>query len=197
LEPGLGGGSSDASSSLLAGNAAWGLNYSRPRLMELAAQLGSDVPFFLAGQAAVCRGRGERVEPVGPLPRLDVVVVKPPAGVATAEAYQRLQAGPVSPAAAKYSAGRLAELLACFERGSLARAGRLMTNRLQAAAAGLCGWIDRLRRALADAGCYAHLMTGSGSACFGVMRSTRQARRTAALLRARGFGSAFASATCR
>ena len=59
---GLGGGSSDAAATLLAGNLAWKIDWPRERLIELAAELGSDVPFFLSGGAAICRGRGELVE---------------------------------------------------------------------------------------------------------------------------------------
>jgi 4-diphosphocytidyl-2-C-methyl-D-erythritol kinase len=59
---GLGGGSSDAAAALLAANAAWRVGWTRTRLMSLAAELGSDVPFFLGEGAAICRGRGELVE---------------------------------------------------------------------------------------------------------------------------------------
>jgi 4-diphosphocytidyl-2-C-methyl-D-erythritol kinase len=86
---GLGGGSSDAATTLL------GLNqlYNRPLapglLHELAAQTGSDVPFFLARSAALCRGRGEIVEPV-PFPHaLPLLLIKPGFGVPTPWAYSR------------------------------------------------------------------------------------------------------------
>lgn len=196
-QAGLGGGSSDAAATLLLASAAWGLHYPHNRLMELAAQLGSDVPFFLAGQSAVCRGRGERVEPVGPLPRLDVVVVKPPAGVSTAEAYDALQAPPATDQRRDQSTRRVRDLIGQLRSGSLTAAGRGMTNSLEAVAAALCPWIDRVRRALDGLGGYARLMTGSGSACFGVMRSARHARRAAALLSSRGLGTVFAASTCR
>ena len=64
---GLGGGSSDAAAALVAANVGWRLGRSREELAEWAAELGSDVPFFLAGGPAICRGRGERVEPVAGL----------------------------------------------------------------------------------------------------------------------------------
>lgn len=65
-EAGLGGGSSDAAATLLGLDALWGLRTPKARLAELAAALGSDVPFFLDGPAALCRGRGELVEPLPP-----------------------------------------------------------------------------------------------------------------------------------
>ena len=61
---GLGGGSSDAAATLLGLNRLWGLHLARDELEELAAQLGSDVPFFLAGGAALAEGRGERITPL-------------------------------------------------------------------------------------------------------------------------------------
>ena len=64
---GLGGGSSDAAAALVAANVGWQLGRSRDELAHWAAELGSDVPFFLVGGPAVCRGRGERVTPVAGL----------------------------------------------------------------------------------------------------------------------------------
>jgi 4-diphosphocytidyl-2-C-methyl-D-erythritol kinase len=88
LGAGLGGGSSDAASTLLALNALSGVNLAGAELLEMAASLGSDVPFFLNGGAAWVTGRGERLEPL-PCPRdLWVLLVKPPFFSATAEAYR-------------------------------------------------------------------------------------------------------------
>ena len=88
---GLGGASSDAAAALVAANDHWRLGWSLTQLAEFAAELGSDIPFFLGGGAAVCRGRGERREAVAGLPRLDVVVVRPPEGLSTPEVYRRGQ----------------------------------------------------------------------------------------------------------
>jgi 4-diphosphocytidyl-2-C-methyl-D-erythritol kinase len=195
-QAGLGGGSSDAAAALMLANAAWGINYPVARLQVLAARLGSDVPFFLAGQSAVCRGRGERLQPVV-VPRLSVVVVVPPVGISTAAAFDALAAGPVEGGTRTESQRRVANLLRDLARGSLATAGRWMTNSLQPAATRLCPWIGRLGMAFASCSCFAHLLTGSGSAYFGVMRSARHARRAAGLLSSANLGTVFATATCR
>ena len=63
-EAGLGGASSNAAAALIAGNQFWDLGFSRNQLEGMAAELGSDVPFFLSGGAAICRGRGEKVTPL-------------------------------------------------------------------------------------------------------------------------------------
>lgn len=86
---GLGGGSSDAASTLLGLNEMHRSQLPLSRLTSLAAELGSDVPFFLARSAAFCRGRGELVEPIAPLPRWPVLLLKPEFGVPTPWAYSR------------------------------------------------------------------------------------------------------------
>jgi 4-diphosphocytidyl-2-C-methyl-D-erythritol kinase len=188
VQAGMGGASSDAAAALVLANAAWGINYPRSRLAVLAAELGSDVPFFLAGGPARCRGRGERVEPIRGLPHLNVVVVKPPTGVSTPAAFAALAAPLASNSAAQDSQARLQALVDSLRSGALSRAARHMANRLEGAAAIINPWIERLRRAFAGCTVLGHLMTGSGSAYFGVMRSARQARRVARELSSRYLG---------
>ena len=83
---GLGGGSSDAATTLLALNRLWGLNWPRERLAALALTLGADVPFFVHGHHAFVEGVGERITPVT-LPRLWLAVVKPAASLGTAQIF--------------------------------------------------------------------------------------------------------------
>jgi 4-diphosphocytidyl-2-C-methyl-D-erythritol kinase len=85
---GLGGGSTDAAAALAGLNVIWDARWPRHALMDVAASLGADVPFFLHGGTALGVGRGEEVYPVDDIGRLGVVIVKPSWGVATAEAYQ-------------------------------------------------------------------------------------------------------------
>src|SRR6478609_3304454 len=66
MAAGMGGGSSDAAAALRLANRAWHLNWADDRLSALAAELGSDIPFFLSRGAAICRGRGEQVERLPP-----------------------------------------------------------------------------------------------------------------------------------
>jgi len=79
---GMGGGSSDAASTLLALNRLWGLNWPRARLAEIALTLGADVPFFVGGHNAFVEGIGERLTPV-PVPIQWLAVVKPPQSIET------------------------------------------------------------------------------------------------------------------
>jgi len=92
IAAGLGGGSSDAATTLLGLNELWGLRCSRERLVELAAQLGSDAPFFLSQAAlAIGRGRGEWCEPISYALPLAHVLVVPDARVSTKESYEALR----------------------------------------------------------------------------------------------------------
>jgi 4-diphosphocytidyl-2-C-methyl-D-erythritol kinase len=83
---GLGGGSSDAATVLLALNRLWKLNWSRKRLAELGLRLGADVPVFIIGQSAFAEGVGEKLQPVSLQPAW-YVVLTPPVGVSTAEIF--------------------------------------------------------------------------------------------------------------
>ena len=86
---GLGGGSSDAAATLLGLNELFATGLDRKSLIELAAQIGSDVPFFILGSAATCRGRGEIVEPAKLPANFTLLLLKPEFGVPTPWAYGR------------------------------------------------------------------------------------------------------------
>lgn len=101
---GMGGGSADAAAALVALAALWERPGDAPALVDLAADLGSDVPFFLVGGAAWGEGRGERVRPLADLPRFGLVLLPGTEPVPTAEVYRRLDLERLQwrPAAAVY-----------------------------------------------------------------------------------------------
>ena len=84
---GLGGGSSDAAATLMALTRLWNLEISYQTLAHLAATLGSDVPFFLWGGAALGVGRGDEIYPLADLPRWWALIITPSFGISTADAY--------------------------------------------------------------------------------------------------------------
>ena len=86
VEAGLGGGSADAAAALMALGRLWG-GAPMTLLREVGATIGADVPFFLSGGTALGLGRGEEIYPLVDLPPHYVVIVRPPFGVSTAEAY--------------------------------------------------------------------------------------------------------------
>lgn len=85
-QAGLGGGSSDAASTLMALNRLWQLGLTPAQLMAIGAQLGADVPFFLLGQNAWVEGIGEQLTPIE-LPPARLLLIKPPEGVSTPEIF--------------------------------------------------------------------------------------------------------------
>ena len=96
---GMGGGSSDAATTLVALNRLWDLHQSRADLGRIALPLGADVPFFLQDRPALATGRGERLEPLEPFPAMAdaaLVLVYPGFGISTAWAYQQLARFPAA-----------------------------------------------------------------------------------------------------
>jgi 4-diphosphocytidyl-2-C-methyl-D-erythritol kinase len=188
IAAGLGGGSSDAAAALVGANELWRLGWTREALSDLAARLGSDVPFFLGRSAAICRGRGEQVEPVAGLGGLHMVVVRPCQGISTAAVYARC-----APSCSPTAAQGLVDALCA---GDWAAARRASGNRLEAAAGELSPWIDRLRRQFAALDCTLAQMTGSGTGYFGVFPHARAARLAACRLRARSLGRVYYVRSC-
>ena len=90
-QAGLGGGSSNAAATLLLANQLWGTKLPLGQLEQLAARIGSDVPFFLHRSVAVCSGRGEQVLPIRCSQMPWMVIAKPPVGNPTTEVYQHVQ----------------------------------------------------------------------------------------------------------
>jgi 4-diphosphocytidyl-2-C-methyl-D-erythritol kinase len=186
-EAGLGGGSSDAAATLVALDHLWDLHTPAGRLRELAGQIGSDVPFFLDAPVAVCRGRGERVEPLDLNPDViagfHAILVCPPEGVRTADAFAGLtppdRPEPIAP------------VIDALRGGDSGRLGRRLFNRLQPVAERIQPALGRVRAALNDLGSSVldgHLMSGSGSAYFGLARNREAAELAASRLGDLGIG---------
>lgn len=181
---GLGGGSSDAAAILMAAADAWGLDWSADRLAALGSRIGSDVPWFFAGGPALAGGRGEQVTAMSGIPPLAAVIACPIAGLSTAAVYARC-----TPAASRR--GAAAHLAATLAAGRLRAAQDLMHNALEAPARELCPDVSRLLDDMARAGAVRPMLTGSGSACFALLRTATEARRIAARLAAAGWPGVF------
>ncbi len=167
-QAGLGGGSSDAASTLLAAmRGAFGRQYAHDWI-ALARSLGSDVPFFLAESGALVEGTGERVVPVGALPPWHVLVVKPPVAVSTAAAYALLDAQP-RPSRPRNASVSL-QALAALQRGAFSEVERLLCNDFNDPIAGTAEPIARALDALRAAGATNAMLSGSGSAVYTLAR---------------------------
>jgi 4-diphosphocytidyl-2-C-methyl-D-erythritol kinase len=180
---GLGGASSNAAAALVLANRGWNLHWDTDRLAELASRLGSDVPFFLYGEAAICRGRGERIETLGTIPRLHVVVVRPLQGLSTADVFRRCRV-PESPRSCQPMADAL-------RRGDNVAVAAGLHNRLHAASAALSPSVARMVDALQQVGGVGYSMSGSGTSHFVMCRNHRHAQTVAGRMRSIGIGAVF------
>ena len=176
-EAGMGGGSSDAAATLVCLNRLWNLNFNSEQLHELAAELGSDLNFFIDSHpAAVCTGRGERISPILMSRPLCFVIVKPNGGLSTAEVFKQWS-----------------EVNDCFEgefsieeaiqSGQLQLIAESINNDLQQPAREMSDDIDETLQLIDQNNVVASGMTGTGSACFGLCRTWRAARRIAAKIK--------------
>lgn len=193
-QAGMGGGSADAGAVLRM--LAQTRPVDRARLLEVAAGLGSDVPFMLDGGAALAQGRGEILEPLR-APRSGwIVLVQPPERIATAWAYQQFDAR-VTAVGANCDGGRVDALSAALQAGDLAGVAENLYNDLQAVVFSLHPHLKAIPRVLVEAGCLGALMTGSGSVFFGIASSRACAREAAQAVRSHGLGRVWVTRTWR
>jgi len=162
---GLGGGSSDAASILLALNELFETRLSREALAKMAETIGSDVPFFIFQSPALCKGRGELVTPVKLKEKLTILLLKPAFVVSTAWAYSRWQ--------------HSREIWDVRYTG-LELAGQIFVNDLERPVFEKFVFLAQLKMWLLEqAEVGAALMSGSGSTVFAVMRENADADRLA------------------
>jgi 4-diphosphocytidyl-2-C-methyl-D-erythritol kinase len=155
---GLGGGSSDAATTLLGLNRLWKTGLARDRLLDIGAGLGADVPFFIFGQPALVRGIGEELRAVS-LPQLNLVLASPGVGVSTGAVFNH-------PALTRNTIPLRSPVLPpSFGRNDMQRVAALLEPK-----------IDEVRQAFESLDC-APRMTGSGSCVFALACSASHAQR--------------------
>jgi 4-diphosphocytidyl-2-C-methyl-D-erythritol kinase len=174
---GLGGASSDAAAAIISACHIWDFDLSDFEMREIAASIGSDVPFFLNGGMAVCRGRGELIEPIEGPSSMAIVVAKPTVGLSTADVYRACRVP------AQSTPG--VDLIQSLKKGDSAGVGKRLFNRLETFANELTPAIAELRNEFLDLNCLGHQMSGSGSSYFGIFNNYVDAKRAATKLSAR------------
>ncbi|HXX17546.1 MAG TPA: 4-(cytidine 5'-diphospho)-2-C-methyl-D-erythritol kinase [Candidatus Eremiobacteraceae bacterium] len=171
---GLGGGSSDAAAALLGYLQLTRKKMNPLRLLEIASQLGADVPFFLLGGRALGIGKGDEIYPLPDVAKLTVLIVSPNnIHVPTPNAYRWLHA----PALASLTKAAVQNKLFRFCALCWSTQGNSLSNDFEAVVFRRHPRLHQIRRTLLQRGASEALLAGSGSAVFGIFPSPAKARR--------------------
>lgn len=175
---GMAGGSSDAAAVLRGLNRLFDSPLEEGRLMQLAGMAGSDVPFCLLGGTALAEGRGEILTPLPPLPECTIAVCKPEFSISTPELFRaldkvRLRTHPDT-----------AGIVAALENADLKAICRRMYNVFEAVPDRRMKTAVAIERSLLGAGAEGAVMTGTGSAVFGIFAEEAAAEAAVAALSA-------------
>ncbi|MEJ2154412.1 MAG: 4-(cytidine 5'-diphospho)-2-C-methyl-D-erythritol kinase [Desulfobacteraceae bacterium] len=181
---GLGGGSSDAAAVLKGLNGYYGHPFDQPKIMAMALKLGADVPFFIDGRPALATGVGEVLSPYNQLPSWGVVVVYPGFGISTAEVFKNLSFG--------LTKGEKPHRYFPFKQGKFDR-DRHLCNDLESVAIRQFPVIGKIKNKLLNQGANGALMTGSGSAVFGLFADLAAAQKAAKAMTAPAQWQVFAT----
>lgn len=174
---GLGGGSSDAAACLLGLNATHGRALEPGALVKIAASLGADVPFFLAGGSCLCQGIGEKVTLLDDFPLLDYVLVNPNLPVSTAWVYRQWDLAFTNP-----SQQPRMELSPTTESALEA----ILVNDLETVTITAFPQLGQIKQELLEVGALGSMMSGSGPTVFGIFDSRAAASAAARILTAKG-----------
>ncbi len=167
---GLGGGSSDCAAVILGIRRLFKVKMSKNKLMKLGSSLGADVPFFLSGfKTALIGGIGDKVTKLPRSAKFYTLIVKPPFGISTKWAYSKIK----FPLTEKRKIDKIQLLKCSYDINAIAL---LTYNRFEQVALKKYPLLKRIKSTLLGSGALAALMTGSGSACFGIYESFSKAK---------------------
>ena len=178
LAAGLGGGSSNAAATLLGLDRLWKLNAPSEKLHTLAASLGSDINFFMAGGAALCRGRGEKIEPIPCKFSGAILLVNPGFGISTKWAYESW-ARAAAESRLTVPPPEVSLLLRALAEDDLTGVSRCLFNSLEASSIRKFPVLELIKSAMRDGGAAGALMSGSGATVFGLFPDAKLAKASA------------------
>lgn len=173
---GLGGGSSNAAAVLLGMNEIFGLAMSQKELMDMGLRLGADVPYFLVGGTALCKGVGEEVIPLKPFKDQIILLIKPSFGVSTKEAYGLFSIDKV-----KRHVDTL-ELIDAMNHLDYQKMSYYQRNLLENVVLRKYPILKNVKKTLKRYGASTTLMSGSGSTIFGIFENAKAAENAATAL---------------
>jgi 4-diphosphocytidyl-2-C-methyl-D-erythritol kinase len=169
---GLGGGSCNAALTIYALNRLWDLNLTAEKMLDLASSLGADVPFFFYGGLCLGQGKGEKIEPLPDLPLFWLLLVIPDFPVSTAFIYQAFDEQ-VEFLTSKDKASKIIQLIKLRDFSLVQN----LENDLELVAFKIYPQLARIKQEIKSSGAELSLMSGSGSAVYGLFWDRDQARR--------------------
>lgn len=182
---GLGGGSSDAVATLLGLNKLWRIGFDEKKLISLASKLGSDTAFFVMGNTAICRGRGEVVTRY-PLPlKYTYLLIYPGFEVSTATVYKNLKISLTK------NLKDVTFLLQALLSGDAEKLGSCLYNRLEDVVFRLYPRLEEIKKALEGCNFCGTLLSGSGSALYGLCKGEDDQREIAQKIKELNIGNVF------
>lgn len=185
MEAGMAGGSADAAATLKAVNELFKLGVSDERLLELGASLGADIPFCIMGGTVLASGIGEKLRRLSPLPKMKLLIVKPKAGLSTKKVYESLDIDGLNKAGFIHK--DVGEMVSVIESDEADKtkiekiAGRL-NNILEVPSIRLLPLIADIKQKMLDNNCLGALMSGSGTAIFGIYENDEDMIKTKEIL---------------
>ena len=185
MEAGMAGGSADAAATLKAVNELFALGVSDERLLELGASLGADIPFCIMGGTVLASGIGEKLRRLSPLPKTKLLIVKPKAGLSTKKVYESLDIDGLNKAGFIHK--DVGEMVSVIESDEADKtkiekiAGRL-DNILEVPSIRLLPLIADIKQKMLDNNCLGALMSGSGTAIFGIYENDEDMQKTKEIL---------------
>ena len=167
---GLGGGSGNAAGVLMGLNQLWDMQLKPDELSRIAAQLGSDIPFFLCAPSALGQGRGERLTPLQPPKKFHVILAFPRVSMATAEVYQELNFDLTK------NSKNINILREFFSKSNIASLGANLHNDLESVVFKRLPVVASIKQKLDSLNADGTLLSGSGSAVFGIFEDSQMAQ---------------------
>lgn len=190
MEAGMAGGSADAAATLKAVNELFNLGITTERLIELGARLGADIPFCIMGGTVLAKGIGEKLTPLKKLPKLKLLVAKPAAGLSTKLVYENLDIETLNIETLNktgFKHGDVREMVSIIESDDTddiktVKIAKALDNILEVPSLKLLPFIGQIKQIMYDNNCLGSLMSGSGTAIFGIFDNDSDMLRTKAVL---------------
>ena len=185
MEAGMAGGSADAAATLKAINELFALGVSDERLLELGASLGADIPFCIMGGTVLASGIGEKLRRLSPLPKMKLLIVKPKAGLSTKKVYESLDIDGLNKAGFIHKdVGEMVSVIESDEadKTKIEKIAVRLNNILEVPSIRLLPLIADIKQKMLDNNCLGALMSGSGTAIFGIYENDEDMIKTKEIL---------------